>query len=288
MLVVHDPVCAEYGSSHYFEQPARILNTVPHLQATHSGWRWQKPKAASDEACLRAHSADHLDRLTHGPDFDDDTPYYPGIDQHARRAAGAAIRAAEAARAGEPAFALMRPPGHHATRDHANGFCYLNTVAIAALHAQAQGAKRVAVWDFDAHHGNGTEAILQGRSGFLCCSVHQSPGYPGTGTRNAGNCHNWPVAPRTPRADHLQALRESLDTVIAFKPDLVLVSAGFDAFARDPITLMSLEVNDFSTLGEWLRGSGLPAAGVLEGGYSPELPKLVEAFLATWAGETAS
>jgi acetoin utilization deacetylase AcuC-like enzyme len=164
------------------------------------------------------------------------------------------------------------------------GFCYLNQVAVAALAARHDlGAGRVAVWDFDAHHGNGTEAILHGREGFLFCSVHQSPCYPGTGLSDSGNCRNWPLPPYTPRGDHMNAIRQSLDTVVAFRPDLVLVSAGFDAYARDPITEMCLESEDFATLGGWLRETEIPAAAILEGGYSPDLPTLVGSFLGSWA-----
>ena len=162
------------------------------------------------------------------------------------------------------------------------GFCYFNQIAIAALSARARGIDRVAVWDFDAHHGNGTEAILHRREGLLFSSVHQHPGYPGTGTVAFDNCRNWPVAPHTPRPRHMAALRESLDAVIAFEPGLVLVSAGFDAYARDPITAMTLETGDFATLGQWLRESGLPAAAILEGGYSDDLPLLIDAFLSAW------
>lgn len=287
MLLFHDVRCTEYGSYLRPEQPARLLETVPHLRAHHPAWEWRQAPPADDTVCALAHPEHHLRRLEHGPDFDEDTPYFPGIATHARRAAGAAVAAADAARRERgPVISLMRPPGHHATADRAMGFCYLNSVAIAALRIQQTGAaRRVAVWDFDAHHGNGTEALLRGREGLLFTSVHQSPGYPGTGLTSRENCHNWPVAPRTPRAAHLAALRESLDTVIAFQPDLVLVSAGFDAYARDPITAMSLELDDFATLGRWLRASGLPAAAVLEGGYSDDLPLLVDAFLTAWSGE---
>jgi acetoin utilization deacetylase AcuC-like enzyme len=140
----------------------------------------------------------------------------------------------------------------------------------------------VAIWDFDAHHGNGTEAILRGKAGLLFSSVHQYPGYPGTGTKSFDNCRNWPVRPHAAREEHMAALRESLEAVIAFRPGLVLVSAGFDAYAQDPITAMTLEADDFATLGTWLRASEVPAAAILEGGYSDDLPLLIDAFLTAW------
>jgi len=144
-------------------------------------------------------------------------------------------------------------------------------------------ARKVAVWDFDAHHGNGTEAILMGQTQVLFASVHQYPGYPGTGTQDHGpHIRNWPVAPHTPRVDHMASLRAALDAVVSFAPDLILVSAGFDAYARDPITSMTLEKEDFATLGRWLRETRRPAAALLEGGYHSDLPLLIDAFLGAW------
>lgn len=283
MLIFHDPQCADYGSSARPEQPARTIRTAAHLRAAHPDWEWHVASAANEDTLRQAHREPHLARLQVPEDFDADTPYCEGIYGHARRAVGSAIAAADQARQGAKAFSLMRPPGHHATSGQAMGFCYLNHIAIAALHAQANGVERVAVWDFDAHHGNGTEAILHGRENVLFSSVHQYPGYPGTGTTSFDNCLNWPVAPRSLRRVHLDALRESWEAVLAFHPELVLVSAGFDAFVHDPITDMTLETEDFATLGSWLKEAGLPTAAVLEGGYSDQLPHLADAFLSAWA-----
>lgn len=286
MLILHDPRCAEYGSSMRPEQPARVTRSAAHLRQAHPDWTWREPAlAASDDILRLAHTAAHLKRLGQARDFDADTPYFPGIEAHARRAVSAGLEAAQHALIQRtPVFSLMRPPGHHATADQAMGFCYLNTIAGAALFAQKLlGAARVAVWDFDAHHGNGTEAIVHGRDGLFFASVHQYPGYPGTGTQDHGpHVRNWPVAPRTPRVDHMAAIRSSLDAVVSFDPQLILVSAGFDAYAQDPITAMTLEAEDFATLGRWLGETRRPAAALLEGGYSDDLPLLIDAFASAW------
>jgi acetoin utilization deacetylase AcuC-like enzyme len=232
---------------------------------------------------LRAHTRGHLDRVKNATaDFDADTAAHPNIYEHAARATGAAIEVAREAMKENLAFSLMRPPGHHATRDRAMGFCYFSHVAVAALEALASGAERVAIWDFDAHHGNGTEEIVANNPRIAFASIHQFPGYPGTGTGSFANIHNFPVPPRARRNDHVSAVRRALDQLVAFQPDLLLVSAGFDAYAGDPITEMTLEQEDFAKFGRWLRETDIPSGAILEGGYSDELPELIEAFLNAW------
>jgi len=174
----------------------------------------------------------------------------------------------------------MRPPGHHATREQSMGFCYLNNIAIAVLEATATGSKRVAVFDFDVHHGNGTEAILLNQPGIEFFSVHQHPAYPNTGAANRGrNCFNYPVAPCAPRATYRAALVHALGDLKHFRPDLVAVSAGFDAYAHDPLAQGSLLAEDYHWLGQSLRELNVPFFSVLEGGYSRDLPELVLSYL---------
>ncbi|HKW30895.1 MAG TPA: histone deacetylase [Verrucomicrobiae bacterium] len=281
MKIITDERCAGYSSYGHPESPRRVTATMASFkQQTELALAWGVPGQVSDEQILRAHSPEHLARLKIPEDFDADTPSYENITDYARASAAAALDALEAARDGENVFSLMRPPGHHATRDQAMGFCYLNNVAIAALDAAATGAKRVAVFDFDVHHGNGTEAILLDQPGVAFFSIHLYPFYPGTGGANVGkNCFNYPVAPASPHKIYSAALARALDDLKKFKPDLVAVSAGFDAYVRDPLGSGTLEPEDFHWLGQSLRGLGVPMFSVLEGGYSRDLPELILAYL---------
>ncbi len=283
IAVIFDEAATEYGQDYHPERPARLISTEAYLLDKHPDWVWIKPRLAMEGEVLRVHHPKHLERLRKAVDFDADTPYYPGIEEHARRAAGAAIGSVDLALGGRKGFSLIRPPGHHATPTKAMGFCYLNSIAIAAHHALATGCERVAIWDFDAHHGNGTEAIVSGNNRIRFASVHQYPGYPGTGTVSRGNVFNWPIPPRSDAEMHASAVYQALDCLLEFSPDILLVSAGFDAFAGDPLTEMTLEQEHFANFGRRLKETGLATAAILEGGYSDDLPILVEGFLAGWS-----
>jgi acetoin utilization deacetylase AcuC-like enzyme len=282
MTIITDERCAGYSSPGHPERPSRITGTLARLRSqTVIALEWAEPAAVADEQLLLAHSPEHLRAIAETRDpFDADTPAHPEIAAHARRSVGGALRALALAREGKQSFSLLRPPGHHATRNQAMGFCYFNSIAVAALEALATGAKRVAVLDFDVHHGNGTEAILQDHPCAAFYSIHQSPCYPGTGTADTGrNCFNYPVPPRFPRSDYRNVLSEALANLASFQPDLVAVSAGFDAYARDPIAQETLEAEDFHWLGSEIRKLGIPFFSILEGGYSDDLPELVLAYL---------
>ncbi len=281
MTIITEERCTEFCHPGHPERPERISLTRQKLRdQSELTLKWTGPEPVEEASLLRAHSAEHLARLQEPQDFDLDTPYFPEIASHARASVGAALAALKLARAGEPVFSLMRPPGHHATRTRAMGFCYLNNIAIAALEALATGSRRVAVFDFDVHHGNGTEAILLNQAGAFFFSIHQYPCYPGTGTRNLGNnCFNYPVPPDTPRTEYRHILSSALEHLQTLKPDVVAVSAGFDCYAHDPLAQGTLLPEDFYWLGRSFRDLGVPFFSLLEGGYSHDLPELVFAYL---------
>jgi acetoin utilization deacetylase AcuC-like enzyme len=286
VTIITDEKCTSYRAPGHPERPERISATLELLRKQKDlPVSWVKASPADDPAILRAHTREHLDRLSVAEDFDPDTAWFPEMADRARACAGAALEAMRAARRGESVFSLMRPPGHHATRRRAMGFCYLNSMAIAALEALTTGVKRVAIYDFDVHHGNGTEAILVDVPGAAFLSIHQYPCYPGTGGRNVGeNCFNYPVPPVTPRKEYRHVLHSALEHLKDFEPELIGVSAGFDAYARDPLAQETLEAEDYHWLGESFRELGVPVFSLLEGGYSDDLPELILAYLTGIAG----
>ena len=282
VTIITDANCTGYARAGHPENPRRVAATVARLQSqTELPLDWVTPGAnVADEIILRAHAPEMLTRLKIAEEFDADTPFFENISSYARAAVSAALDALKLCRAGEPAFSLMRPPGHHATRERSMGFCYLNNIAIATLEARATGAKRVAVFDFDVHHGNGTEDILLNQPGVEFFSVHQHPAYPNTGSENAGhNCFNYPVAPSASRETYRAKLASALDDLRSYRPELIAVSAGFDAYAHDPLAEGTLLAEDFHWLGQSLRNLKVPLFSVLEGGYSHDLPELILAYL---------
>ena len=280
--IITDERCTGYVRAGHPENPRRVASTITRLKNQEElPVTWALPAGnVPEEIILRAHAPEVLARLAVPEDFDEDTPFHENVSIYAHAAVAAALDALAAARKGETVFSLMRPPGHHALRKKSMGFCYLNNIAIATLEARATGTKRVAVFDFDVHHGNGTEDILLNQAGVEFFSVHEHPSYPHTGAENAGhNCFNYPVVPGTPRLTYRAKLANAIDDLRSFRPDLVAVSAGFDAYLRDPLADSPLLAEDFYWLGQSLRALGVPFFSQLEGGYSKDLPELIFAYL---------
>jgi acetoin utilization deacetylase AcuC-like enzyme len=277
----HDP-----GAGHA-ERPARLAAVTEALRERLPALDWAEAPEATREQLARVHAPALLARVLDSAigaslRLDPDTVMSPDSPQAALRAAGAAVAAVDAVLAGEVrmAFCAVRPPGHHATADTAMGFCLFNSVAVAAAHAlAAHGLARVAILDFDVHHGNGSQDIFWRDPRVLFLSSHQSPLYPGTGAASetgAGNILNVPLPAMSGGADLRAAWRERLlPAAAAFAPELVLVSAGFDAHRLDPLAQMQLEAEDYRWLGREIAalaqaGAGGRVVSLLEGGYSLE------------------
>jgi acetoin utilization deacetylase AcuC-like enzyme len=279
MNVISHPAMAHlHPTGHHFhaespERLARLLERFP---------EFEEGEAATREQIERVHSAGYVDAvnsLSGEVWLDGDTIAGPTTWEAARLAAGCSILAVE--RGG---FALVRPPGHHALIASAMGFCIFNNVAIAARYAQAKlGLSRVAIIDFDVHHGNGTEAIFRDDESVLFVSLHQWPFYPGTGGPGTSNSHivNIALPARSGDFDYGRAFSDVVEpAVAAFDPDLVLVSAGFDGHVADPLAEMELTAAGFRDLARRSAALAPRIAAVLEGGYNLEtLPDLIAAAL---------
>ena len=261
----------------------RHVETPERLQALHARFPgFAVGRAASRDQIERVHSPAYvelIDEIDEELWLDPDTYAGPTTYEAALLAAGCAIGAVE-----REGFALVRPPGHHALESLAMGFCIFNNVAIAARHAQLElGLRRVAIVDFDVHHGNGTEELFRGEPEVLFVSLHQWPFWPGTGGpgTSAGTTLNVPLPAGSGDAEYAQAFRDTVEpAVLAFEPELVLVSAGFDAHEADPMAEMRVTEEGFRDLARRCAGLGPRVAAVLEGGYNlSTLPGLVETAL---------
>ncbi|MEW6413204.1 MAG: histone deacetylase [Candidatus Zixiibacteriota bacterium] len=275
MKIIFSKRCLEYSQPGHPESPERVRSTFEHLK---DHYEVVEPTPADVADLLLVHTRDLIDRVSAGNFYDGDSPAYPHLAFYARLSAGAALMALKLALEGTASISLMRPPGHHAGKNFLGGFCYFNNVAIAAAKALDK-VRRVAIIDFDCHHGNGTQDIFMGSDRVLYVSLHQSPLYPGTGYRSELNCRNFPVDAFTSGDDYMKIFSIALDEVREFSPELVAVSAGFDTFKEDPITNLGLDIETFERIGEAISSLGVPTFSLLEGGYSSGMPYCVQAYL---------
>ncbi|HXH63658.1 MAG TPA: histone deacetylase [Gemmatimonadales bacterium] len=266
------------------ERPERIAAVLEALRAPALAREvaWIEAAPAPRAALERVHPAAYLDALEAlaakgGGALDADTYLGPRSWESAVASAGVALAAVEQGIRAGTAFGATRPPGHHALADRAMGFCFLNNVVIAARHAQFLGFARVLIVDWDVHHGNGTQALVERDPSLRYVSMHQYPWYPGTGAeseRGVGNVFNVPRPPGLPRATYVRDLLAAVDAAIErWRPDAWLISAGFDSLAGDPLGGFTLGPDDIAawTTAFRARAGDAPVIGVLEGGYRLDL-----------------
>lgn len=281
--VLHDP-----GRDHP-EQPARLKVLLRELTAAGVELNYPHPGPSGPAALATVHPGDYLAGLERfsrsgGGQLTPDT----GMSQATWAAIVGATTAAEAAveyamNQGH-AFAAVRPPGHHALESETMGFCFVNNVVVATRIAQAAGAARVLIVDWDVHHGNGTQALIENDPSVRFVSLHQWPWYPGTGAeseRGVGNIFNVPRPAGLPADHYISDLWSAIEGATKdWPPDMVLVSAGFDAMSGDPLGGFTLEASDYAEVTQRIRTAfpKAPIVGFLEGGYIPE--RLAEGALA--------
>ena len=290
-----------HGSEDHIEGPSRLARTMAHLRGAGLLERCDRlePGRAADGQVTAVHTPEYLGflRAKRTGALDPDTSMTPGSLEAALRAAGAGVACVDETARRELAYGLVRPPGHHAMPGDAMGFCLFNNAAIGAAHA-LRSLKRVLIVDWDVHHGNGTEHMFYSSPQVLYFSVHQYPWYPGTGRaadvgvgEGQGFNVNVPLPARSTDADYLDAFRRVLLPIADdFRPELVVVSAGFDAYDGDPLGNMLVTPAGFQAMAyavQGLRGSRGIAA-LLEGGYSAALPSCVEASFRGFLGEEAA
>ncbi|MFT3805885.1 histone deacetylase family protein [Arenimonas sp.] len=286
MRVYTHPACVAHDPGHgHPECPARLEAVIQALREQAFPLDWQEAPEASREALARTHAPSLIATVLDTPlpealRLDPDTVLSPASPEAALRAAGAGVAAVDWAMAapGRRAFCAVRPPGHHATGDTAMGFCLFNSIAVAAAHAlAAHGLQRVAIVDFDVHHGNGTQDIYANDARVMYVSSHQSPLYPGTGRSDehgVGNIENLELPPGSGSGPFRAAWSERLLPALdRHSPQLVLISAGFDAHRLDPLADLNLEAADYAWLTTELaalaeRHARGRVVSMLEGGYS--------------------
>ncbi|MCM8801259.1 MAG: histone deacetylase [Candidatus Omnitrophica bacterium] len=280
MKIIFSQRCLEYEVLGHPESPQRIRLAYNFLKE--KGFEFIEPRPCSEEDIILAHSRSLLEKVKNNQIFDPDTPNILDIFKYACLSVGSAILAQEICLTeNSKVLSLMRPPGHHAGYEQLGGFCYFNNIAIAIKKA-LQKVNKAVILDLDCHHGNGTQEIFLGNKNILYVSLHQVPLYPGTGLRSEKNCLNYPLPPGTQEEEYLKTLRQALERIKEFKPEIIGISLGLDTYEKDPLANLKLKFSSYHKIGFLINRLEIPSFAVLEGGYSADLGRCIYEFILGW------
>lgn len=271
--VIFNEQCLEFKSPGHPESPDRVRNIYNFLKE--KNYEFIQCQPCSEDDLKLCHTRELINNIKQGNFFNADTPNLPHIYDYARLAVGGAILAMELAEKEKITFSLLRPPGHHAGQSKPAGFCYFNNIAIAVRKSE----KKCAIIDIDCHHGNGTQEIFLGDRKVKYFSIHRNHSfYPGTGLKSIDNCINYPLNGPS-RTKWMEFFNSIISSIKDFSPEIIAVSAGFDAYKDDPLAGLGLSEDIYKEVGYKITELGRQTFCVLEGGYSKKLPQCTFNFL---------
>ncbi len=274
--------CWKYEFFGHPEAPFRVKNSYKHLENKKDKLNFEfvyVNDEIEENILLLTHTKSLVEQVKTNSFYDPDTPNLPNIFHYAKISANIVLQSLKIALDNNKVFALTRPPGHHATSSNLGGFCYFNNIAVAINWYFKNFNSKAAILDIDVHHGNGTEEIFLGNERILFVSLHQAYIYPGSGLKSRQNCINFPLSAGTNDNEYLKVLNVAVEKIKEFNPSVLGVSCGFDTYEKDPLAGLSLSQDCYYEIGKIIKEIGIPTFCTLEGGYSKDLPMLIEKFL---------
>ncbi|MCS7232275.1 MAG: histone deacetylase [Elusimicrobiota bacterium] len=284
LIIFTSEHCWKYNIAGHPEAPFRVKDTYEYLRKKQTELNIDIVSVNNEideDILLLTHTKSLIESVKSGNFYDPDTPNFENVIFYAKVSANVVLEALKASLQEKIAFALTRPPGHHAGSSSLGGFCYFNNIACAVNWYLSNDLenKKVAILDIDVHHGNGTQEIFLGNDKVLFISIHQAYIYPGSGLKSEKNCLNFPLFAGTDDFEYLKILDEAIQEIKEFSPNLLAISCGFDTFKEEPLAGLNLSENCYYEIGKKIAKVGIPTFFALEGGYSKKLPYLIENFL---------
>jgi len=265
--IVYSPKFLNFYEKSHPECPKRV-EVIYNYLVKKGVENFVQPDLLDENILCLAHSDFLIENVKNNEFFDPNTPNISDIYKYAFLAVCASIKAGETSlKSDKTGIFLGRPPGHHAGYNFLGGFCYFNNMAIAVKKIIKEN-KKVAVFDIDGHHGNGTEDILKMEKDVLFISLHQYPAFPGTGITSFENCYNFPIAPGTGNKKYMEKFRMAMDIIKKFSPDIIGISLGLDTHKKDPLLSLNLDETDYYEMGKEIGTLGIKIFILLEGGYN--------------------